>query len=470
MMNSRSNKWAMTLAEMLMCICIMGVIAAITLPLLRNVMPTKEDSFRKKTNYLVEQVVSQLYGDEIMYPKKSDFYSQGFQNTEKVTINGIEYEGDDKFCKLFASKFMISSESGALVCENQIAETATTLARGKRSFRAKDGVDWYLPVTDFQKGAAEIMVDVNGDELPNCLDGATGCSKPDRFLYYVKADGGITYDKPENVVKNKFKITVNVSTVGCGGDDENECPEGTDGGSYKLATLSNSGVVGSWSPEKTGTSSINNLDSNTRYIIKANPKSGYYVDWTTDPVVKAPTKRVKIYNSDLKLDLKFRKKANYCVVVDFPNCDHSNPTNCATIKLTSGCGYKEVTNKHGEYKLNADGAYEYVGLGVDGGKYTYKCGGILDAYGNVIPKKEYNLTKLGHPLRDSEGRLTNTADTGYIAVYECDGLTTGDYKLEVTPQAGYKVNPIAADPPNGKYVQDVRLGTEDLNFEVTLSR
>ena len=468
MMNSRSNKWAMTLAEMLMCICIMGVIIAITLPLLRNVMPTKEDSFRKKTNYLVEQVVSQLYGDEIMYPKKSDFYSQGFQNTEKVTINGVEYEGDDKFCKLFASKFMISSESGALVCENQIAETSTTLARGKRSFRAKDGVDWYLPVTGFQKGAAEIMVDVNGDELPNCLDGATGCSKPDRFLYYVKADGGITYDKPENVVKNKFKITVNVSTVGCGGDDENECPEGTDGGSYSLAPLSSSGSVGSWSPEKTGTSSINNLDSNTRYIVKANPKSGYYVDWTTDPVVKAPTKRVKIYNSDLKLDLKFRKKANYCVVVDFTNCDKSSVTGCATSTLTSGCGYKEVSNKHGEYKLNDDGAYEYVGLGVDGGKYTYKCGGLTDVYGNEIPSTTYELTKLGHPVRNEDGTITS--DTSYNAVYRCDGLITGDYKLEVIPEAGYKVNPIAAAPPNGKYIQDVRLGTEDLNFEVTLSR
>ena len=468
MMNSRSNKWAMTLAEMLMCICIMGVIIAITLPLLRNVMPTKEDSFRKKTNYLVEQVVSQLYGDEIMYPKKSDFYSQGFQNTEKVTINGVEYEGDDKFCKLFASKFEISSESGALVCENEIAETSTTLARGKRSFRAKDGVDWYLPVTNFQNGAAEIMVDVNGDELPNCLDGATDCSKPDRFLYYVKADGGITYDKPENVVKNKFKITVNVSTVGCGGDDENECPEGTDGGSYKLATLSNSGVVGSWSPEKTGTSSINNLDSNTRYIIKANPKSGYYVDWTFDPTpnVTAPAKRVKVYNADLKVDLKFRKKSEYCIIVDTPYCAEDDPNDCITAKLTSGCGYKEYANKQGDYKLE-DGAFIYLGRGSDGAKYRFECEGILDAYGNEIPSHDYEVSIEGHPVRNADGIISQ--DKSYNAVYVC-GLNTGDYKLVVTPEAGYKVTPVSVEHPEGRYEQDVRLGTEDLSFEVNLSR
>ncbi len=465
MLNSRSNKWAMTLAEMLLCIGIIGVIAAITLPLLRNVLPSREDSFRKKTNYLIEQVVTQLYNDETMYPKISDFYSQGFQNTEKVTINGVEYEGDDKFCQLFASKFDKSSESGKLVCENQIAETGTTLARGKRSFRAKDGVDWYLPVTDFQKGAAEIMVDVNGDELPNCIDGSAGCHNADRFLYYVKADGGITLTKPENVVKSKFKIIVNVSTVGCGGT-EGVCSDV--GGTYNLATLSSSGDIGSWSGAKNGTSSIDNLDSNTRYIIKANPRPDYYVDWSTDPVVKAPTKRVKVYNSDLKLDLKFRKKANHCVIVDFTNCDKSSVTGCAITTITSGCGYKEVSNMSGEYKLNDDGAYEYVGIGVDGGKYTYTCGGLTDVYGNSIPSATYELTKKGHPVRNDDGTISS--DTSYNAVYKCDGLYTGDYKLVVTPKAGYKVNPITTAHPNGQYEQDVRLGTEDLSFEVTLSR
>ena len=462
MLNSRS-KFAMTLAELLMCIGVIGVIAAITLPILRQVIPSKEDSFRKKTNYIVEQVVTQLHEDEILYPKKSDFYSQGFQNTEKVTVNGIEYEGDKKFCELFASKFMISSESGPLVCENEIEESGTTLARGKRSFIAKDGVWWYLPVTSFQKGSAEIMVDINGEELPNCIKDSDGCNDPDRFLYYVKPDGGVTYEKPENAVKNKFKIIVNTSTIGCGKEDD---PCTTSGGTYQIATLSNDGTIGAW---KSGASSFTNLDSNTRYIIKANPRDGYYVDWTTDPTVKAPTRRVKIYNADLVVNLVFHKKPFYCVVVDIANCADTDVTKCATAKLTSGCGYKKVPNKTGEYKLNDDGAFEYVGIGVDGGEYTYQCGGILDAYGNEIPSNTYTLTEKGHPVRNEDDN-TITSDTMYSAVYQCDELTTGDYQLVVTPRSGYKVPPITHEHPDGRYKQDVRLGTEDLYFSVSLQR
>ena len=469
MLNSRS-KFAMTLAELLMCIGVIGVIAAITLPILRQVIPSKEDSFRKKTNYIVEQVVTQLHEDEILYPKKSDFYSQGFQNTEKVTVSGVEYEGDKKFCELFASKFMISSESGTLACYDDPIDAATTMKpeadkthKTKASFIAKDGVWWYLPITGFENGYAEIAVDINGDELPNCLKDSEGCHDPDIFPYYIKADGGVTYERPVDSYKNKFKIIVNTSTIGCGKEDD---PCTTSGGTYQIATLSNDGTIVAW---KSGASSFTNLDSNTRYIIKAEPKDGYYVDWTIDPDLKAPTRRVKIYNADLVVNLVFHKKPFYCVVVDIANCADTDVTKCATAKLISGCGYKEVPNKTGEYKLNDDGAFEYVGNGVDGGKYTYQCGGILDAYGNEIPSNTYILTEKGHPVRNEDDN-TITSDTMYSAVYQCDELTTGDYKLVVTPKSGYKVPPITDEHPEGRYEQDVRLGTEDIYFPVSLQR
>jgi len=447
----------MTLAEMLICIGIIGVIAALTLPLLRNIIPTKEESFHKKANYTVEQVVTQLYDDESMYPRKSDFYAQGFQNTEKVTINGVDYEGNEKFCRLFASKFMISSESGAVVCENQINESNVNLARGKRSFRSKDNVDWYLPVTNFQKGSAEIMVDVNGDDLPNCIEGTNGCNNPDRFIYYVKPNGSITYSRPQNVTKNLFNIDVNVTTDGC-------LPGGTcseTGGTYAIATLGNNGSIGTFS---NGESHFKNLASNTRYIIKAEPKYEYYVDWSTDnnPKVKSPAKRVKIYNSDLKVDLKFHKKSTYCVIVDV-KCDAANVNNCASYILKSGCGYKKVANLSGHYKLNPDGAYEYVGSGVDGAQYDYVCEGVYDAFGKKIASSKNNpLTTLGHPIINSTtGAITS--DTSYNAVYGC-GFVTGDYKLIVTPKSGYTIE------PGNKYEQDVRLGTENLTFEVSVNR
>ena len=175
-MSRKSDKKGFTLAEMLIALAVIGVIAAITMPLLHKIIPTKEDTTKKKADYLVQQIVNQLYDDDIMYPKTKEF-TVGFQNTEKATIFNPatkkldDYEGNTKFCELFASRMVVASGSGPIVCENQINESGTTLARGKRSFTAKDGIEWYLPVTDFKKGAAEIMVDVNGPEGKNCVEG-----------------------------------------------------------------------------------------------------------------------------------------------------------------------------------------------------------------------------------------------------------------------------------------------------------
>ena len=478
MLNSRSSKIAMTLSEILLCIGIIGVIAAITLPILKKVIPTKEESFHKKTNYTVEQVVSQLYDDEAMYPRKSDFNAQGFQNLEKVTISGVEYGGKvetanatelrkakEKFCRLFASKFEFSSESGPLVCENQKNDSKSgnnvTLALGKRSFRSKDNVDWYLPVTDFKYGAAQIMVDVNNVDGPNCSKEDAGCSKPDRFIYYVKPNGSITYEQPKEVLKNKFQIIVNATTEGC--PNGGACNK--KGGSFYIAPVNSSGNAGAFGGKNLGKS---NIQSNTKFIIKAVPAPGYYVNWSMDRQLKAPAKRVKVYNSDVYVDLKFLKKSTYCVVVDYENCDQSDVTNCATAQLISGCGYKKVTNKQGVYKLNSDEVYEYVGLGVDGGEYNYVCGGLQDTYGNNIPSTTTTL-KFGRPVRDPATGAVNI-DESYQSAHTCDKNYTGDYKLKVTPKPGYKVHPMTTEHPDGLYEQDVRLGTEDLYFTVSLER
>ena len=404
-------KSAMSMAEILIALAIIGIIAVMTLPALKNALPDKEETIHQKMSYIVEQVVAQIYDDDVMYAKKSDLFSQGFQNTERATVNGIDYEGDTKFCELFATKF--NRMPGEVVCEED-----------KKSFTSTDNVDWFLPVTDFKEGSAEIMIDVNGSQGENCLKGSAGCKNPDRFKYYVKPNGTVTLEQPSDVLNDKFMITVHVTN-----------PEG---GDYKIARLNDNGTTG---PFNSGAQYFKDLDRNTRWIIQAYPKTGYYTDWQLNKM------RVNIISSDVEVKLVFHERSTYCVILNVANCDAANLNTCANYKVKTGCQYVDVGSGNGHYALNEDGTFQYVGLEMSEGKYEYKCTGTEKAM------------TAGKPIINDDG--TVTADPNYSSLFTC-GLMTGDYQINVTPKAGYTIS------PEGTYTQDVRLGTDNLTFGVTL--
>lgn len=469
----KSDKKGFTLTEMLIAIGIIGVIAAITIPILLKNIPSQKESTKKKADYLVEQIVNQLYDDDIMYPKTKEF-TVGFQNTEKATILDpashklVDYEGDTKFCKLFASRMVLASGS-KIVCENERSEDTSHLARGKKSFTAKDGIEWYLPVTSFAQGAAEIMVDVNGPDGKNCVEGekykdALGlehtctAKDADRFIYYVKTNGTISLKKPTNVQKNNFQINVKLTSEGC---SEDSCSH--NGGSVEIASLgtntSDDGAAYSSSSE-----SFKNLSPNTRYMLKAIPNAGYYTNWSLNK------KRVTVYSGDVDVELKFYKRKTFCVTLDVDNCNEDNATDCVVSDLKSNCQYTEVANKTGEYKLNSDGVYEYVGLGVDCGEFCYK-------YSCTTSKGSGTV---GRPVIDSStGKYTIDTTKSSSSIHWC-GLHANDYKITATGKGDYKVKPytecevgdVDCDPnaDKGDYQQEVRLGTESLFFNTSVDK
>lgn len=405
-------KRAMSMAEILIALAIIGIIAVMTLPALKDAMPDKEETIHQKMSYIVEQVVAQIYDDDVMYAKKSDLFAQGFQNTERATVNGIDYEGDTKFCELFASKF--NRLPGDVVCED-----------GKKSFTSTDNVDWFLPVTDFHDGSAEIMIDVNGSKGDNCLKGSAGCKNPDRFKYYVKPNGTVTLVQPSDVLNDKFMITVHVTN-----------PEG---GEYKIAKLNDNGTTG---PFNSGAQYYKDLDRNTKWVIQAYPKKGYYTDWQLNKM------RVYIISSDVEVKLVFHERSKYCVILNVTNCDESNLNSCAAYKVESECEYKLGGSNPLYVKNESDGTFQYVGA--EEGVYSYECGG-----------PEYTMTR-GRPVIADDGTIT--ADTNNNSMYTC-GLITGDYQIKVTPQSNYA---LATGEDDDIYIQDVRLGTDNLTFGVSL--
>lgn len=233
MSNIKKNHKAFTLAELMVCLAIISVIATLLMPAINKLRPNKNKVMFKKAYYLTERIISELVNDEEAYPFVED--KVGFDNTDEVTINGTTYggsgtEANAKLCKLFALKMNTLSETPNCVSSADFDNP---------SFTTTDGVKWIMPYTDFADQATyySIVLDVNGDNEPNCgvrkvvefadpdnpteaeqaaaaeAEAANNapCPQPDRFLLGVRPDGKMVvngaiareYIGTTNMIENK---------------------------------------------------------------------------------------------------------------------------------------------------------------------------------------------------------------------------------------------------------------------------
>lgn len=194
---------AFSLGEILVALAIVGVIASLILPTINQIQPDKQKMMFKKAYTNVERVVTELVNDDYLYPEASDDGKAyvGFDNTANVKLNDKTYGGDTKFCELFAMKMNTIED-----------DTVSCIGNKSVSFTTNDSVAYYMPNTNFAT-EGEIMVDINGEDAPNCEFNATSCKTPDRYFIYVAADGGVSvkgeleksYLKHTTVVRDKVK-------------------------------------------------------------------------------------------------------------------------------------------------------------------------------------------------------------------------------------------------------------------------
>lgn len=210
----RFNK-AFTLTELLVALGVIGILCAILLPVIFNLLPNQNTIMAKRAYYMTQTVVADMLNDEACYPDKTSAngtdkrvgFDDGFGYTNcnlwggSKNVGTITTEGNanTKFSNLFTNKIDLEAD-------------LTGAGTGTISFSTKDGMNWAMTSGGFgtknnPDAKAVLVVDVNGkDGEPNCGEstsaktdavGTVGdkcngrTSGWDRFAMSIYADGKI---------------------------------------------------------------------------------------------------------------------------------------------------------------------------------------------------------------------------------------------------------------------------------------
>ena len=152
-------KFGFTLAETLITLALIGTIAAMTMPSLKAIIPDKYDAMRKKADYAIEHVVSDIVNDQYLYGEIRNItkaqngenivtITRGLSNINAVVVDGVSYSGESKFCKLVASKFNRDTNY-PVRCDSPGEFLSGSNINAHPDFVTNDGIQFILPKSSF---------------------------------------------------------------------------------------------------------------------------------------------------------------------------------------------------------------------------------------------------------------------------------------------------------------------------------
>lgn len=190
-------KKGFTIAELLTTLGVVSIIIFVLLPVIKNAFPNRPMVMFKQTYYTTERIISELVSNKDIYPDVFDLERSPYLgNTQRISYLGETYEGDTKFCELFASKINSKSQ---INCSAEIEPFEDGVASDGQ-FVAANNVAYILPIESFNNvGFRPIYIDTNAAQGPNCMYNAESCKEPDRFTIKVNRRGNLCVDTMREV-------------------------------------------------------------------------------------------------------------------------------------------------------------------------------------------------------------------------------------------------------------------------------
>lgn len=221
------KKQGFTLAELLIVLGITGVVAAVLLPVINNLLPDKTKMMYLKAYDELMQDVKSLGANSSLFPYAVDINGKSYDVSNYPFINNEipinkkfskdEYTGKTKLCNLIA--FTMNAEPN---CKEDAPDYSDSLFDANKSYTTKNGMQWWIvpKVYETSEGKASYQTDIYVDVDPskkskNCLFNSLTCKQPDRFKFLLAADGtlipadpmGLKYIQTrKNLLKQKYTV------------------------------------------------------------------------------------------------------------------------------------------------------------------------------------------------------------------------------------------------------------------------
>lgn len=208
------KKMGFTIAELLVTLGIIGIIAAITTPMINSLLPDNNKAKVLKAYNTISKVTQELIEDPQIYPGDESFrfnrnrpscqnkpYFCGCEGlmceyppyeAEKIlhdkypniTYHYSLFFSTEKFKNLFALKLDVVTDPDPV-----FLFTSNTVAN-KTGFTTSDGIKWDINSKSQSPEGVLITIDLDDSSSSvNCHYDKTNCKKPDQFNFYINKYG-----------------------------------------------------------------------------------------------------------------------------------------------------------------------------------------------------------------------------------------------------------------------------------------